>query len=169
MSEFPFTGLVILPSDEVLKSGFFLCVLHADKIPPHVGCIIAGQFYSLKVSGKDESVDVSTLLKAITLKKVPTLFVGIKKEIPSALVEHIYGNYTSVVVGQNTCLSPVIDLFECQGRVKKLSDLLRLLQEESLLKEVFKLHLKEDYDALPYYSSQDIEQRLLNLTDVKRR
>jgi hypothetical protein len=169
MSEFNFPGIVPLQSIDDLKAGFFLCVLHADKIPPHVGCIIEGHFFSLKVSGKDEAVDVSTLFKALTLKKVPTLFIGIKKEISSALVEYIYGNYTTVEVGQNTCLSPVIDLFECQGHVKKLSDLLRLLQEESLLKEVFKLHLREDYTALPDYSNQDIEQRLLNLTDVKRR
>lgn len=169
MSEFNFPGIVSLQSTDELKAGFFLCVLHADKIPPHVGCIIDGQFYSLKVSGKDHAVDVSALFKAITLKKVPTLFIGINKEIPSASVEHIYGKYTSIEVGQNTCLSPMIDLFKCHDRVQKLSDLLRLLQEESLLKEVFKLHLKEDYTALPYYSSQDIEQRLLNLTDVKRR
>ena len=169
MSEFNFPKFVPLQSIDEINAGFFLCVLHADKIPPHVGCMIDGQYYSLKVSGKDHAVDVSTLFKAVTLKKVPTLFIGIKKEISSAQVEHIYRNYTSIEVGQNTCLSPMIDLFECHGRVKKLSDLLRLLQEESILKEVFKLHLKEDYTALPYYSSQDIEQRLLNLTDAKRR
>lgn len=169
MSEFTFPRIVPLHSVDDLQSGFLLCILHADKIPPHVGCIIEGQFYSLKVKGKDVAVDVKALFKAITLKKVPTLFVTIEKDIPSAMVEQIYGNYTSIEVGQNTCLSPMIDLFECHGRVKKLSDLLRLLQEESLMKEVFKVHLNVDYTALPYYSSQDIELRLLNLTDVNRR
>jgi hypothetical protein len=169
MSKFTFSEIVELPTVDSLHAGFFLCVLHADKIPPHVGCIIEGHFYSIKVNGKDEAVDVNAILKAITIKNVPTLFVGIDREISSAAVEHIYGKYSSIEVGQNTCLSPVIELFECADQVKKLSDLLRHLQEQSLLKEVFKLHLKEDYTALPYYSNQDIEERLLNLTDVKRR
>ena len=142
MSKFTFPNLFPLPSVDVLQTGFFLCLLHADKIPPHIGCLVEGQFYSLKVKEKDEAVHVTTLLKAITLKKVPTLFVGISKDIPSTAVEHSYGKYSAIEVGVNTCLSPVIDLFECHGRVKKLSDLLRLLQEESILKEVFKLHLK---------------------------
>jgi len=169
MSDFTFPGIVPLCSLDVLKSGFFLCILHADKLPPHVGCIADGQFFSLKVGGKDDAVDVSTLVKAITLKNVPTLFIGIDKNIPTGRIEEIYKSYSSIEVGQNTCLSPLIDLFECHSRVKKLSDLLLLLQDESLLKQVFKVHLNEHYTALPYYSCQDVEQRLLNLTDVKRR
>jgi hypothetical protein len=169
MSEFTFPELVPLPSVLALQTGFFLCVLHADKIPPHVACVVDGQFFSLKVNGKDESIDVSTLIKALSLKKVPTLFVRVNKNITCSEVVRCYGDYSAIEVGKNTCLSPVIDLFECGDRVKKLSDLLRLLKQESLLKEVFKLHLVEDYTALPDYSNQDIEQRLLNLTDVKRR
>ncbi len=169
MSEFTFPELVPLPSVVALQTGFFLCVLHADKIPPHVACVVDGQFFSLKVNGKDESIDVSTLLKALSLKKVPTLFIRVNNNITCSEVVRCYGDYSAIEVGKNTCLSPVIDLFECGDRVKKLSDLLRLLTQESLLKEVFKLHLEEDYTALPYYSNEDIEQRLLNLTDVKRR
>ena len=169
MSEFAFPELVALTTVDTLQTGFFLCVLHADKIPPHVACLVDGQFFSLKVNGKDESIDVTSLLKALSLKKVPTLFVRINKIITCSEVLRSYENYSAIQVGKNTCLSPVIDLFECGDRVKKLSDLLRLLQEQSLLKEVFKLHLNEDYTTLPYYSNQDIEQRLLNLTDVKRR
>jgi hypothetical protein len=169
MSEFTFPELIPLPSLDALQVGFFLCVLHADKIPPHVACLVDGQFFSLKVNGKDESIDVSSLLKALSLKKVPTLFVRVNKIITCSEVVRCYENYSAIEVGKNTCLSPVIDLFECGDRVKKLSDLLRILQQESLLKEVFKLHLKEDYVALPNYSNQDIDQRLLNLADVKRR
>ena len=169
MSDFNFGIISNLKEFSVFDKGYFLWIWYADKIPPHVACLVDGQFFSLKVNGKDESIDVTSLLKALSLKKVPTLFVRVNKIITCSEVLRSYENYSAIQVGKNTCLSPVIDLFECGDRVKKLSDLLRLLQEQSLLKEVFKLHLNEDYTTLPYYSNQDIEQRLLNLTDVKRR
>ena len=50
-----------------------LWVLHADKIPPHIGVSVNGLFYSLKANGKDEGVAIEGLLDIVNRRKISTL------------------------------------------------------------------------------------------------
>ena len=53
-----------------LTNRLILWVLHADKIPPHIGLSKNDQFYSLKVSGKDEGLPVRNVLQIIEKKNI---------------------------------------------------------------------------------------------------
>ncbi len=169
MSEFKFSSLHELDQNEALAHGFYLCVLHADKIPPHIGCLIDGLFYSLKVNGKDEQLPVNQLLKAILRKKVPTVFVQVDTPESTRQVAEIYERYQKIEVGESTCLSPLVQLFKCEDSVYKLSQLLEHLNHGGRIKKVFKVHLTDEFTAIAAYSLEEIEQRLVYLSDVKRR
>ncbi|MEN9400628.1 MAG: hypothetical protein RL632_1731 [Bacteroidota bacterium] len=169
MSEFKFNATETLENTVPLQHGFFLCVLHADKIPPHVGCLVDGQFFSLKVNGKDEQIPVNQLFKALSLKQVPTLFIRVDREIKLNWVKEVYANYTAIQVGQSTCLSPLVELFKCKESVRKLSGFLEYLDAQGLIDTVFKVHLTDEFTAISAYSLEEIEQHLVYLSDVKGR
>jgi len=42
MSDFGFKRIWSIEDENELQKGFFLWILHADKVPPHVGCSIDG-------------------------------------------------------------------------------------------------------------------------------
>lgn len=169
MSEFKFNATESLENTVPLHRGFFLCVLHADKIPPHVGCLVEGHFFSLKVNGKDDEIPVNQLFKALSLKKVPTLFIRVDCEMKRDRVKEVYANYSSIHVGQSTCLSPIVELFQCKESVHKLSEFLQYLDDQELIDTVFKVHLTDEFTAISAYSLEEIEQHLVYLSDVKGR
>jgi hypothetical protein len=169
MSEFKFNATIPLENTSPLQHGFFLCVLHADKIPPHVGCLVDGHFFSLKVKGKDDQVPVNQLLKSLSIKKVPTLFIHLDVQLKMDQVRAVYANYPCIQVGQSTCLSPIVELFNCKESVHKLSEFLEYLNNQGRIDTVFKVHLTDDFTAICAYSLEEIEQHLVYLSDVKGR
>ena len=169
MSEFKFNATESLENTVPLHRAFFLCVLHADKIPPHVGCLVDGHFFSLKVNGKDEQIPVNQLFKALSHKKVPTLFIQVDCEMKLDRVKEVYANYTSIHVGQSTCLSPIVELFQCNESVHKLSEFLEYLEDQGRIDTVFKVHLTNEFTSISAYSLEEIEQHLTKLSDVKGR
>ncbi|MFN5846790.1 MAG: hypothetical protein ACK46O_13885, partial [Flavobacteriia bacterium] len=75
MSDFGFKRIWSIEDENELQKGFFLWILHADKVPPHVGCSIDGNYYSLKVSGKDEGVNVAKVQTVIEKKGILTIVI----------------------------------------------------------------------------------------------
>jgi hypothetical protein len=169
MSEFKFSAILSLENTVPLQHGFFICVLHADKIPPHIGCLIDGYFFSLKVNGKDEKIPVDQLVKAISIKTIPSLFIHVDTDINLDQVKEVYANFSCIEVGQSTCLSPIVQLFNCEDSVHKLSEFLQLLTDQGQMKTVFKVHLTNEFFGISAYSLEEIEQRLVYLSDVKGR
>ncbi|NBR15845.1 MAG: hypothetical protein EBU01_14895, partial [Crocinitomicaceae bacterium] len=55
MFDFEFKNIQFVNHLET-KTGVYLWILHADKIPPHIGISIDGQYFSLKAKGKDENI-----------------------------------------------------------------------------------------------------------------
>jgi len=70
-----------IENQSTLSIGLFLVILHADKIPPHIGILCDGKFYSQKVNGKDFGVKLEHLLKLLLSKSIPTLFYKLKKSL----------------------------------------------------------------------------------------
>jgi len=169
MSEFTFKATEVLENTLPLQRGFFLCVLHANKIPPHIGCLIDGQFFSIKVKGKDEQIPINQFFKALSIKKVPTLFIEVDTHINLDRVKDVYANYPCIQVGESTCLSPIVQLFECEESIHKLSEFLEYLTVQGRIKTVFKVHLNNEFSAISAYSLEEIKQHLVYLSDVKGR
>jgi hypothetical protein len=150
-----------------IQKGFFLWVFHADKIPPHIGCSIDGMYFSLKVGGKDTALKSAKVLQLIDSKKIPALLIKVDSEISLESLFQQYQCYDKVETEKNTCLSPIIDLFNCKSTVCKFSELLKYLTERSKIETVFGLNLPQGYSCLPTYSKEDIDIRLRKLENAK--
>lgn len=141
-----------------------LWILHADKIPPHIGISNNGLYFSLKVSGKDERVSVNALISTINKKKIPTLcyeLVDLKPELKS-----IFSKYNVAIAEEITCLAPIKDALECQS-VSKVSELIEQLEINDKIKMVGGINLPEGFEGIPSYDIEEIHARLKALKDVK--
>ena len=167
MSDFNFGIISNLKESSVFNKGYFLWIWHADKIPPHIGCSINGYYYSLKVNGKDEGILTSKVVSVIENKKIPSVFVQLKKDFSPSEIRSIFSNYQLAESTKSTCLSPITELFQCSDSVFQLSELLKYLKERGEIETFFGLNLTEDYRNLPNYSRDDITSRLLKLENVK--
>ena len=73
MPSYQFSSISDLSDVTILNNGLFLCVLHADKTPPHIGISINGLYYSLKAKGKDIALPVNEVFKVVERKKIATV------------------------------------------------------------------------------------------------
>ena len=67
-------------STESLNKGTWLVVLHASRIPPHIGLLIDGSYNSLTIKGQELDVAINVLLKTIQLKKIEAIFISLIKQ-----------------------------------------------------------------------------------------
>ena len=167
MSDFNFGIISNLKEFTIFDKGFFLWIWYADKIPPHIGCSINGRYYSLKVNGKDEGLLASKVVAVIENKKIPSVFVQLKKDFNSSEIQTIFANYQPAQSTKNTCLTPITELFQCSDSIFQLSELLKYLKERGEIETFFGLNLIEDCRNLPNYIQDDIKSRLLKLENVK--
>lgn len=167
MAKFTFKTIVPFAGVELLTDCFYLWVLHADKIPPHIGCSLDSKFFSLKINGKDHGLPVDSLLEIITKKKVSTILIQLNSVIDSEELHRVFSQFTAIFPGKNTCLSPITSLLDCSETVFKLSDLLNYLDDQSAMKNVFGLNLGNDYTGIPEYDQEDITNRLYDLNRAK--
>jgi len=169
MSSYSFKEILPLMNSDSLKEGFYLWILHADKIPPHIGCSIDGSYFSLKVNGKDTELNFQKVLSLIETKSISSVLVKINIDIKLEKVLHIFSNYQKAEPEKNTCLSPIAELLDCCDEVQQLSELLKLLETRKELDFIFGLNLAKTYQSLPEYSKIDIENRLHHLRNAKIR
>ncbi len=167
MSDFEFGTISRSKDSTIFEKGFFLWIWYADKIPPHIGCSVNGRYYSLKVNGKDEGLLTSKVVSVIENKKIPCVFVQLKKDFSPSEIHAVFSNYQLAESTKNTCLTPITELFQCSDSVFQLSELLKYLKVIGEIETVFGLNLTEDYRNLPNYTQDDIKSRLLKLENVK--
>jgi len=157
-----------------LSKGVWLAVLHMDRIPPHVGIIFSGNYYSLTIRGKESKVDLNVLTKTIQQKKINTVFIKIKDH-PVFSTEHIeaifneqLNEFEQVKQYQSTCLSPIKKCF---------NEFYSLQSDENELFYVFMQKLKDndfvsflmalnnestDGLELPFYTQETLNQKIKN-------
>lgn len=167
MSSFNFDTILPFDSPEFLQNGFFLWVWYADKIPPHIGCSINGNYFSLKVNGKDENIETSKVLAVIQRKKIPTVILKVESNCSVDSVRTNYLKYKNAESGKNTCLTPITQLLNCSDVAFQLSDLLVYLKNNNQIESVFGLNLANDYKGIPTYTLNDIENRLRKIENAK--
>lgn len=149
---------------DVNKRGLCLWVLHADKIPPHIGISKDGLFYSLKVTGKDENVSVEALVNTITKKKIPTLCYELYDLNPD--LKSVFSNYSFAIAESITCLAPIKDALACP-HANKVSELIDHLEAESQIKVVGGTFLPDGFSGISSYEVGEIHARLKALGNVR--
>jgi hypothetical protein len=157
-----------------IKKGIYLVLQHANRIPPHIGIMIDNEYHSLNVKGQELNVSGTALLKNIGLRKIPTVFIKIKKHpvfsnqhLNESFVEQVK-QFDRVNSEGNTCLSPIKLFFDEFYAIKKenvhlIFDLLDGLKENDFIDETCGMNLGETKGNIFYlqpYNASDLQLRI---------
>jgi hypothetical protein len=167
MYSFEFEEILPFHDPQMLHQGFYLWVWYADKIPPHIGCSIDGRYFSLKVNGKDELLKVEKVLAIVERKKIASLIIRVDTDLFLGSVSKKFNQFTKASNGKSTCLTPIAQILACDSDVEQLSQLLKYLKDQRKLNKVFGLNLVKGYKGIPFYSRQDIDDRLRKLENAQ--
>jgi hypothetical protein len=153
------------PSDLSFAPGsIYLWVIHADKVPPHLGISEGHQFFSLKANGKDAGVPVFKIIPVLGKKGIATVFYDIA---PAAVVSEpysIFSQFEQTVPGKITCLEPLKQVFNGPESTW-LKELLAKLEAREFIRNAFGWQLPEGFSQIPDYNPEDIHNRLRELQD----
>jgi hypothetical protein len=165
MFDFVFDSIQFKEKIEHLQ-GVHLWILHADKIPPHIGISVDGHYFSLKAKGKDEAIAIQSMLQVVEKKKISTVLIQLKSNLTFEQVRIEYSNFERALGLETSCLVPIKNCLNAPQTIQKLSDLLQFLQEENRLLSVFGLHLTNENKGIKSYTIDEIQQRIEKLNDV---
>lgn len=151
----------------------WLVLLHARRVPPHVGLMINGNYNSLTVKGVETNITLEVLLKTIQQKKIESVFLKIVEHPVFSLnyqletFQELLKNYSAVKQFENTCLSPVKEFFQEFYAVKTdrdelLPGFLLQLQENGYLDHAAQVNVDPAATGLvvPLYSQEELQQRI---------
>lgn len=150
-----------------LSKGLFIAVIHATRIPPHIGMIADKSYHSLSIKGQDINTPIAALIKNSSIRKIPTLFIKLKSHPAFSSIylrEHFITNvqqFERVDIGVATCLSPIKLFFEevygvSMKKVNYLYELLPVLESEGLIESISSIHVDEKTYHLPVYTNKEI-------------
>lgn len=159
-------------NSEFLKKGTWLVLLHAQRIPPHIGLMISGNYNSLTIKEREMNIDAEPLLKTINQKKIKSVFIKIVNHPVFSQVhqvemfqEHLK-KFDTVKQFEATCLSPIKLFFEEFYAVKNngqtlLFDFLLELKKNDYLEKAMSLNmLLDDGLDLPFYTKDELNEKI---------
>ncbi len=158
-------------NEEDLSNGAYLVVMHATRVPPHIGMIIDKHYHSLTIKGQDINTPIRALIKNIEQRKIPSLFIKIKAHTTFSntyMREHFILNvlqFPRVDKDIATCLSPIKFFFDevYDVHVKNihfLFDLLPHLFADDLIESTSSLFINEADYKLPVYTQQELDDEI---------
>lgn len=157
-----------------VKKGIYLVLLHANRVPPHIGMMIDNEYHSLTIKGQELNISGNVLLKSIAVRKIPTIFIKIKKH-PVFSNQHLNESFVEQVkmfdqvnAEGNTCLSPIKIFFEEFYAIKKenirlVFDLLDALKDNYFIDETCGMNLGEMKGNIFYlqpYNETDLQVKI---------
>lgn len=160
-------------NEKELSKNTWLVILHASRIPPHVGMVIDGNYNSLTIKGHELNIGLEVLLKTIQQKKIEALFVQLKKhpvfssEYQKEICQHYIKQFTQVKQHEATCLSPVKLFLQefyaiCLNEKELLFELTERLKQNNYITEVIGLNVQEkleqDLFSLPMYTHEELQK-----------
>jgi len=149
--------------DEVNFHNTLIWIFYATKTPPHIGISTKERLFSLKVKGKDENIYTNRMLKTVQLKKIPTVIVELNNQLAIKKLKDEYILYDHITSGKNTCLTPIKNILKCT-KAQQLSELLHFINER--INICAGLHLPDNYNTLPNYSTTEINNRIEQLKRI---
>jgi hypothetical protein len=168
-------------SPEELNSGLWIVLAGIDDIPPHIALILAGKYLSVSAKKTDLATPIESLLKALSHRSVPTLFIKLSesfiqneelgwagfglKTIP------IFAEYRTLGNGEHSCLWPIRDFFAKTFSEKYLKaslvfELLAMAEKDGLIIECKSLFLESAVKGtvtLPKYTHEQIREKINSL------
>tara|TARA_B110000285_G_scaffold119772_1_gene135517 strand:- start:15 stop:533 length:519 start_codon:yes stop_codon:yes gene_type:complete len=152
-----------------LNRGTFLCLFGTDKIPPHLGLVVDGKYYSTSAKGSRLGENVELILRRVNQSAIPTLFIKliIAEDIQKLITA--FESYPKLKEDQ-TCLLPIKDYINSIGEdvtsAKFVFELIPILHNRKLILDSFSLYMKASSFELKVYSKEDIVNRIVKLQET---
>lgn len=160
--------------DDCLQKGTWLAVLHAQRVPPHIGLIFSGNYNSLTIKEQELNISSELLLKTILQKKIKSLFIKIVPH-PVFSIDHqleIFQEhlkkFACVKQFEATCLSPVKLFFKEFYAIESADNELffeftQQLNNNNFIESACALNmeLQEGID-LPFYTVEELNEKIRN-------
>jgi len=158
-----------------LSKNSWVIILHASRMPPHIGILINGHYSSLTIKGHELNVKAEALLKLISQKKTETLAIQLIKQPVFSLdhqkevFEHFIKQFTKVEANGATCLSPVklfLQEFYALPYLKHemLFELTNRLTQNAYIYQTVGFNvddkLKHGHFSLPQYTHSQLQQTI---------
>lgn len=163
----------------LLTKGTWLVILHANRIPPHVGLMINANYNSLTIKERELNVKAEVILKTISQKKIEALFFKIvnhpvfSEDYQLQILQDHLQKFTAVKQNEATCLSPLKLFFEEFYAIRNNSDLLLYdfieeLNDNDYISDVVEINIKTDDHLFTFktYTSDQLQERIKNERDI---
>ncbi len=154
-------------------AGTWLALLHAHRVPPHIGLMINGNYNSLTVKGQERNVPFEAVYKTAIQKKIECVFIKVtghpvfSDDYRLAVLQEMIGSFPSVKQDEATCLSPVKEFFQefFAVKIKKeelLFDFIERLNGSGYLEYASACNFTPDGNciALPFYTAELLNERI---------
>jgi hypothetical protein len=166
MSNYPIQHIQIFEKSFV-EQGTFIWAFHVDKVPPHVGISIDGCYFSMKASEYDFNLDVEAVYQVVQRKKISTFLIAIKDVYNLEGLKSIFREYGTKIKEGESCMTPVLR-FLGENEELLLDELLIHLFQTKRIDSVLGIHLPEQFNQLPYYTSNDVQIHIQQIKNVSR-
>jgi hypothetical protein len=167
--------------DTSLSKGLWIVVLHASRIPPHVGLLFNGSYFSLNLKGVEKNIELAVLLRTIELQSIKSIFIKVKKhpvfsvEYLKEVFENDLSNYQKVTA-ETTCFKPVKLFFEehylfCSHPINFLFELFSPLLKNEMIEKTIAMNLTEEIIKSTFtfnaYTAEDIKDKLASIKSIQ--
>lgn len=157
-------------NENLLNKGTWLAILHACRIPPHIGIIIEGNYNSLTIKGQELNINSLALVKTIQQKKIETLFVKLKhhpvfsSDYQKEICQHFIKQYKEVKQFESTCLNPIkqyLQEFYALPIIKEelLFELIERLKNNQYIDQIVGVNVPVNNEfCLPVYTTMELQE-----------
>ncbi len=142
----------------------YLYVFHANKVPPHIGVVDNGLFYSVKANGIDLELPINKINSLIERKKICTLIFELNKT-PIRSIKEIFEGIDGKITNGETCLTPISDAYYSECKHTKIGELLYDLDSDGHITRTYGSFLPIDFRGIKNYSSREINARINKLRE----
>ena len=150
-----------------VEEGTFLWIWKPLEAAPHIGLSLSGKYFSLKVSGKEESIEAKKMYLLAQKKSTPVAFLEILSDISLVKVNEAFANFERAKDLKSSCLQPIAYLFKTPS--VKLAELLMSLELRGALSKTFTMNCSDNTLGIIPYDVGEIEKKLISLQHVKRK
>jgi hypothetical protein len=147
---------------ELIDEYTYLYVFHADKIPPHIGVVANGLFYSVKANSIDLDLSISKINSLIERKKICTLIFEINRT-PQTSIKQLFNDIDGKINTGETCLTPISNAYYINGKHTKIGELLSDLDTDRNVVKTYGAFLPKNFKGIHNYSSREINERINKL------
>lgn len=156
-----------------LAKDIWLVVLYANRIPPHIGLMINGNYNSLTIKGHELNVSSEALFKTVSQKKIESLFIKLKKnpvfsyDHQLEMLQEMISKFGPVRQYEATCLSPVKLFFEQFYAVNNIDEelyyeIMKRMNENEYFEFAgsFNFTLHNGFVELPFYTIEQLNETI---------